>query len=103
MVGPPLLNFRRYIAAEIGSPGPSGSGQDGTGFFGRGASGAQLATPSDITKDLSQPWPDSDEVVELGVLTIDKPVSDSLDAQKKLLFLPGQLIDGVESSDDSND
>jgi hypothetical protein len=28
-------------------------------------------------------------VVELGVLTIDKAVPDSLEAQKKLLFLPG--------------
>jgi catalase len=61
---------------------------------------AQLASPGDSTKDPSQPWPDSDEVVELGVLTIDKPVSNSLDAQKKLLFLPGQLTDGIETSDD---
>lgn len=61
---------------------------------------ARLASPSDTTKDPSQPWPDSDEIVELGVLTIDKPVSDSLDAQKKLLFLPGQLTEGIEISDD---
>jgi catalase len=61
---------------------------------------AQLASPGDSTKDPSQPWPDSDEVVELGMVTIDKPVSDSLDTQKKLLFLPGQLTDGIEASDD---
>jgi catalase len=61
---------------------------------------AQLASPGDSTKDPSQPWPDSDEVVELGMVTIDKPVSDSLDRQKKLLFLPGQLTDGIEASDD---
>lgn len=61
---------------------------------------ARLASPNDTTKDPSQPWPDSDEVVELGVLTIDKPVPDSLDAQKKLLFLPGQLTEGIEASDD---
>ena len=61
---------------------------------------AQLASPGDSTKDPSQPWPDSDEVVELGVLTLDKPVPDSLDAQKKLLFLPGQLTGGIEASDD---
>ena len=61
---------------------------------------AQLASPGDSTKDPSQPWPESDEVVELGALTIDKPVSDSLDAQKKLLFLPGQLTEGIEVSDD---
>src|ERR1700730_1633429 len=46
------------------------------------------------------PWPKSNEVVELGVLTIDKTVPDSLEAQKKLLFLPGQLIEGIEPSDD---
>ena len=61
---------------------------------------AQLAGPGDVTKDPSHPWPESNEVVELGVLTIDKPVPDSLDAQKKLLFLPGQLTEGMEASDD---
>jgi len=34
------------------------------------------------------------------VLTIAKPVSDSADAQRKLLFLPGQLTEGIESSGD---
>jgi catalase len=61
---------------------------------------AQLASPGDSTKDASTPWPKSDEIVELGVLTIDKSVADSLEAQKKLLFLPGNLIDGIEPSDD---
>ena len=61
---------------------------------------AQLAAPGDNTQDPSQPWPDDRKVVELGTLTIDKAVPDSLAAQKKLLFLPGQLIDGIELSDD---
>jgi catalase len=61
---------------------------------------AQLARPVDSTKDASIPWPESNEVVELGVITIDKSVADSLEAQKKLLFLPGQLIEGIEPSDD---
>ncbi|TPV97579.1 MAG: Catalase-related peroxidase [Beijerinckiaceae bacterium] len=61
---------------------------------------AQLASPGDSTKDASTSWPKSDEIVELGVLTIDKSVADSLEAQKKLLFLPGNLIDGIEPSDD---
>jgi catalase len=38
--------------------------------------------------------------VDLGVLTLDKPVADSLEAQKKLLFLPTHLIEGIELSDD---
>ena len=61
---------------------------------------AQLASPGEPTKDPSMPWAATDEVVELGVLTIDKSEPDSLEAQKKLLFLPGQLTDGIELSDD---
>jgi catalase len=61
---------------------------------------AQLAEAGDQTKDPSQPWPETRKVVELGVLTLDKPVADSLAAQKKLLFMPTQLTDGIELSDD---
>jgi catalase len=61
---------------------------------------AQLASPGDSTNDASVPWPNGNEIVELGVLTIDESVSDSLEAQKKLLFLPGQLVEGIEPSDD---
>ncbi len=61
---------------------------------------AQLAAAGDSTKDPTQPWPDDRKVVELGTLTLDKTVPDSLAAQKKLLFLPGQITDGIELSDD---
>ncbi|HLZ83483.1 MAG TPA: catalase family peroxidase [Caulobacteraceae bacterium] len=61
---------------------------------------AQLAAAGDQTSDPSQPWPDNRPVVDLGVLTLDKPVADSLEAQKKLLFLPTNLTDGIELSDD---
>lgn len=61
---------------------------------------AQLAAPGDSTKDAAIPWPATNEIVDLGVLTIGKSVPDSLEAQKQLLFLPGQLIDGIEPSDD---
>jgi catalase len=60
----------------------------------------QLAAAGDQTKDPSQPWPDDRRVVDLGVLTLDTPVADSLEAQKKLLFLPNRLTDGIELSDD---
>jgi catalase len=60
----------------------------------------QLAAAGDQTKDPSQPWPDNRKVVNLGVLTLDTPVADSLEAQKKLLFLPNRLTDGIELSDD---
>ena len=61
---------------------------------------AQLAEPGDQTKDASQPWPDERKVVELGVLTLNKVVPNSLEAEKKLLFMPTALTDGVELSDD---
>lgn len=61
---------------------------------------AQLAASGDQTKDPSKPWPADRKVVDLGVLTIDKPVRNSAEAEKALLFLPGQLTDGIEPSDD---
>jgi catalase len=61
---------------------------------------AQLAEPGDQTKDASQPWPDDRKVVELGVLTLNKVVPNSLEAEKKLLFLPTSLTAGIELSDD---
>jgi catalase len=61
---------------------------------------AQLAAPGDQTKDPSQPWPDDRQVIELGTLTINKAVADTLAAQKKLLFLPAALTEGIEISDD---
>ena len=61
---------------------------------------AQLAAAGDQTGDPSQPWPDNRQVVDLGVLTLDRPVADSLEEQKKLAFLPTHLTDGIELSDD---
>ncbi len=61
---------------------------------------AQLAAPGDVTKDPTIPWAATNKVVDLGVLTIDKIDSDSLAEQKKLIFLPGALIPGIEESDD---
>jgi len=61
---------------------------------------AQLAAAGDSTKDPTMPWPNDRKVVELGVLTIDKAVPNSAEVEKKLLFLPGQLTDGIEESDD---
>ncbi len=60
----------------------------------------QLAAPSDSTKDPTQPWPDDRKVVDLGILTINKAVDNSAEAEKSLLYLPGQLTDGIEPSDD---
>ena len=61
---------------------------------------AQLASPGDQTSDGSKPWPDDRKEVDLGVVTIAKVAADPFEAQNKLLFLPGQLPDGIEQSDD---
>jgi catalase len=61
---------------------------------------AQLATAGDQTQDPAKAWPDNRRVVDLGTLTITRAVPDSDEAQKKLLFLPTNLIDGIEASDD---
>jgi catalase len=54
----------------------------------------------DSTKDPTIPWPNDRKVVEPGVLTIDKAAPDRAEVQKKLLFLPGALIEGIEKSND---
>ncbi|MFO1056795.1 MAG: catalase family peroxidase [Dongiaceae bacterium] len=61
---------------------------------------AQLAAAGDQTKDPTQAWPEDRPVVDLGVLTIERPVADSAAAEKKIVFLPGLVTDGIELSDD---
>jgi len=61
---------------------------------------AQLAEAGDQTRDASQPWPDDRKIVDLGVLTLTKVLPNSLEAEKKLLFLPTNLTAGIELSDD---
>jgi hypothetical protein len=57
----------------------------------------KMNEPSMIHHLSTIPWPIDRKVVELGVLTIDKAVPNSAEAEKKLLFL---LTDGIEESDD---
>jgi catalase len=61
---------------------------------------AQLAAPDDPTNDPSKPWPETRKVVELGTLTLDTAVPDNAEVQKTLLYLPGQVTEGIELSDD---
>jgi catalase len=61
---------------------------------------AQLANPGDPTNDPSRPWPEDRKMVELGVLTLTTAVRDSAEAEKALLYLPTQIPDGIELSDD---
>lgn len=61
---------------------------------------AQLANPGDQTKDPAQPWPDDRRTVDLGTIALTAAVADSASAQKALLYLPNNVPDGIEPSDD---
>ena len=61
---------------------------------------AQLAEPGDPTADATRPWPADRKLVELGTITLDRMDPDSAAASQELLFLPTNLIDGIEPSDD---
>ena len=59
----------------------------------------QMAERDDKLDDPSIAWPDSRKKVELGTITITKAVADSQTAEKKLLFMPGALLPGIETAD----
>ncbi|HJS87548.1 MAG TPA: catalase family peroxidase, partial [Acetobacteraceae bacterium] len=61
---------------------------------------AQLAKPGDPTNDATRPWPEDRDLVELGTITLTKAAPDSAAAAKQLLFVPNNLPDGIEVSDD---
>ncbi|WP_342109875.1 catalase family peroxidase [Methylobacterium sp. SI9] len=61
---------------------------------------AQLAQAGDPTNDATKPWPVDRKTVDLGTLTVSKAVPDSAEAEKALLFMPNNLTDGIEVSDD---
>jgi catalase len=61
---------------------------------------AQMAEPGDPTANATKPWPAECELVELGTVTLTKAAADSEAASRELLFLPTNLADGVEPSDD---
>lgn len=59
----------------------------------------QVAAQDDTLDNPSITWPDSRKKIELGTITITKLVPDSEAAEKKLLFMPGMLVPGVEAAD----
>jgi catalase len=61
---------------------------------------AQVAAPSDPTKDPTIAWPDSRTQVDCGLITLTRPVADSKEAEKSIVFMPTNLTDGIEPSDD---
>ncbi|MGO9605308.1 MAG: catalase family peroxidase [Candidatus Binataceae bacterium] len=61
---------------------------------------AQLAEPGDSTADPSQTWPDSRPQVALGTLSIEALRADNEAVQRKMIFDPVNLTDGIELGDD---
>ena len=61
---------------------------------------ATLAAAGDPLDDATKPWPADRETVELGTITLTAVAEDSAEREKELLFLPTNLIDGIEPSDD---
>ena len=60
---------------------------------------AQVAEQGDTIDNPTIVWPDTRKKVELGTITITKAVADSQAAEKKLLFVPGALVPGIEAAD----
>lgn len=61
---------------------------------------ATLAAAGDPLDDATKAWPAHRETVELGTITLTRVAEDSAAREKELLFLPTNLIDGIEASDD---
>ena len=60
----------------------------------------QLANDGDPTHDASVTWPDDRTQVDMGTLSVKAIAADSDAAQKRLIFDPTRLIDGIELGDD---
>lgn len=61
---------------------------------------AQVALEGDITDDSTVHWADSNPVVELGHLVVDKIVEDNANEQKYIIFDPIPRVEGMEPSAD---
>lgn len=60
----------------------------------------QLAEKNDVINDATAIWPDSRPQVELGVLTLKAPLPDSQQVEKKVMFSPLNLPEGIAPSED---
>jgi len=61
---------------------------------------AEVATPDDPINDASVTWPAERPKLTLGTLSIARKVADSDGVQRRLIFDPTHLIDGIELSSD---
>jgi catalase len=61
---------------------------------------AQIAEKEDITDDATNIWPESRQLVELGVVKLDAIIPDNAKEQQRLIFDPIPRVKGIEPSDD---
>lgn len=61
---------------------------------------AQIGQAGDPTNDATKAWPADRRVVELGTISLVSQPADAEAKMRELLFLPGQLADGIDASDD---
>ena len=60
---------------------------------------AQIAGPGDRIDDPSTAWPATRKLVKLGTITLTRLPANPDEAQRTLLFLPGQPHPGIEAAD----
>ena len=60
----------------------------------------QLADEGDPIDDGSLPWPEGRRQVELGTIAVTSRLADSVAVERRLLFDPARLVDGIEVSED---
>ncbi|WP_348268541.1 catalase family peroxidase [Edaphobacter paludis] len=60
----------------------------------------QLANAGDATDDATIHWPEDRTQLELGTLSLTKPVADNAHEQQHIIFDPIPRVDGIEPSDD---
>jgi catalase len=60
----------------------------------------QLAAEGDPVDDSSLPWPEERPQIELGTIAVTSQLADSAVAERRLIFDPARLVDGIELSDD---
>ena len=60
----------------------------------------QVSEPGDVTDDATVHWPESRELVELGMIELNAVVRDTLPQQQHIIFDPIPRVDGIEPSAD---
>ena len=60
----------------------------------------QIANPTDPTSDATLVWPDDRKKVVLGTIRLTSVDSNSAETERKIIYDPTHLTDGIELSDD---